>query len=436
MVKSKHVLGINARNLLYISRYNRMRARRFADEKLLTKRLLLKRQVATPKLYASFYKFKDLDDFDWDSLPADFVVKPNAGYGGEGIVLVRKFKNGRGETTDQNTIDTSGLKRHIQDILDGNYSLNQVPDAAFIEERIKRSKTFKKYTWRGAPDIRVIVFNRVPVMAMLRLPTEESNGTANLHGGAIGVGIDIATGVTVHAIRYDQPIKYLPDTKIKLNGIKVPHWEDILRLSIEAQQASGLGFAGIDIILDETKGPVVIETNARPGLSIQNANRAPLLRRLKRVEGLEVTSTERGVSLAKTIFSSSVSEKIIPKRTILDAVETIKVVSSLGKRIEVKARIDTGARSSSIDRYLAQNLGIYHPTLISKIKGVRSAHGRSKREYVRLKLYLAGKPVITEVSIADRSHLKYPILIGRKDIQGFVVKPFIPKNPKKIRTTF
>jgi len=142
-----------------------MRARKFADEKLLTKRVLVKNNVATPKLYASFYKFKDLDDFDWDSLPQDFVVKPNAGYGGEGILLVRKFKNGKGETTDQNNIDSAGLKRHIQDILDGNYSLNQVPDAAFIEERIRRSKTFKKYTWRGAPDIRVIVFNKVPVMA-------------------------------------------------------------------------------------------------------------------------------------------------------------------------------------------------------------------------------------------------------------------------------
>lgn len=86
-----------------------------------------------------------------------------------------------------------------------------------------------------------------------------------------------------------------------------------------------------------------------------------------------MTSTERGVALAKTIFSSSVSEKIKPNRTILDAVEVVKVVSSTGKRLEIKARIDTGAKSSSIDRHLAQNLGIYHSTLITKIKGVRSA---------------------------------------------------------------
>ncbi len=430
MVKSKDVLGINARNLSYLGRYNGRRARRFADEKLLTKRILIKNHVATPKLYASFFKFKDLDDFDWDGLPEDFVVKPNAGYGGEGIVLVRKFKNGLGQTTDLNTIDVPALKRHIQDILDGNYSLNQVPDAAFIEERIRRSQIFKKYTWRGAPDIRVIVFNRIPVMAMLRLPTEESNGTANLHGGAIGVGIDIATGVTIHAIRYDQPIKYVPDTKLKLNGIKIPRWDEILNLAVDAQVASQLGFAGIDIILDDTIGPVVIEINARPGLSIQNANRAPLLRRLKRVEDLEVTSTERGVFLGKTIFSSSISDKIKPKRTILDAVETIKVVNSAGKKQEIRARIDTGAKSSSIDRQLAENLGIYHSNLITKIKGVRSAHGHSKREYVSLKFFLAGKPIYTSVSIADRSYLKYPLLIGRKDIQGFVVKPFVPKTPK------
>jgi len=36
----------------------------------------------------------------------------------------------------------------------------------------------------GLPDIRIICFNMVPVIAMLRIPTELSDGKANLHSGA------------------------------------------------------------------------------------------------------------------------------------------------------------------------------------------------------------------------------------------------------------
>ncbi|HBZ98517.1 MAG TPA: alpha-L-glutamate ligase-like protein, partial [Pseudomonas sp.] len=39
------------------------------------------------------------------------------------------------------------------------------------------------------PDIRIIVLMGYPIMAMLRLPTRQSGGKANLHQGAIGVGV-------------------------------------------------------------------------------------------------------------------------------------------------------------------------------------------------------------------------------------------------------
>jgi len=38
-------------------------------------------------------------------------------------------------------------------------------------------------------------------MAMLRLPTKESGGKANLQQGAIGLGIDMASGVTTSAVQ-------------------------------------------------------------------------------------------------------------------------------------------------------------------------------------------------------------------------------------------
>ena len=53
---------------------------------------------------------------------------------------------------------------------------------------------FDSITHLGVPDIRLIAYKGVPVMGMLRLPTTESEGKANLHQGAIGAGIDLAPG--------------------------------------------------------------------------------------------------------------------------------------------------------------------------------------------------------------------------------------------------
>ncbi len=61
-------------------------------------------------------------------------------------------------------------------------------DIAIIEERVKTDSLLKQYSYKGVPDIRIICFNQVPVIAMLRLPTKRSNGTANLHSGAICTG--------------------------------------------------------------------------------------------------------------------------------------------------------------------------------------------------------------------------------------------------------
>ncbi len=66
-------------------------------------------------------------------------------------------------------------------------------------------------------------------------------------------------------------------------------WDEILEVSAEAQRLSGLGFAGVDVAIDAARGPVVMEVNRRPGLEIQNANAAGLLRRLRAIEALPRT---------------------------------------------------------------------------------------------------------------------------------------------------
>ena len=86
---------------------------------------------------------------------------------------------------------------------------------------------------------------------MLRLPTEESQGKANLHLGAVGAGIDIATGKATHAVQYDKFIRKLPNGE-RVNKIELPMWNEILTMAAKAQQASQIKFLAVDIVLTKT----------------------------------------------------------------------------------------------------------------------------------------------------------------------------------------
>ena len=361
--KSNAVLGMNSRNLEYIRPFNLSKAKKIADDKLKSKILLKKNDLKAPKLLAKISTRKELDDFDWQTLPPTFALKPNRGYGGEGIIVVYGKKKGYDDVwvkADRSLITVSDLKNHIRNILDGSFSLSGTPDIAFFEERLQLLKLFKPYTYKGIPDIRVIVFNKVPLMAMLRLPTKASSGKANLQQGAIGVGIDMATGTTTTAvIGKNRIIEYVPGTRLLLSGIKIPYWNDILKLAIRAQEISGLGFLGADIAIDKVNGPTFIELNARPGLSIQIANLAGLKRRLEKVKDLKIKTIEKGVRVGKDLFGGEIEEELeeISGRRVIGTIEKVKLIGKNGKEIEVEAKIDTGAYSTSIDIEIAKQLG-------------------------------------------------------------------------------
>ncbi len=136
-------------------------------------------------------------------------------------------------------------------------------------------------SYQGAPDIRLVMLYGYPVMAMLRAATKESDGRANLHQGALGIGIDLATGRTIRAVHYGKPLTHHPDTGVELIGIQLPGWDKILDIAVTCQEMTGLGYLGVDLMIDETRGPLMIEVNARPGLAIQMANGVGLLRRLE-----------------------------------------------------------------------------------------------------------------------------------------------------------
>lgn len=106
---------------------------------------------------------------------------------------------------------------------------------------------------------------------------------------------------------------------------------------------------------------------------------------------------------------------------IVGLTETISLVSNDGKVQDVMAKIDTGATRSSIDIKLASKLNL-GPVIKSKM--VRSAHGNKLRPIVEANLLLAGKKIKSEFTLADRSNMKYDVLIGVNVLkQGFLVDP-------------
>lgn len=424
-MKLSSILGLNARTQLFSYSYNTMAGKKVADSKLQTARVLKSNGIPRPEIYKKFKKPYDILTFNWESLPDSFALKPSRGLGGEGIIVVKKrLEPGYWLTTQREKVGIDDLKLHTLDILEGAYSMGNIPDVAFTQEYVGRHKAFRRYAYRGTPDIRIIVFNKVPVMAMMRLPTKESGGRANLHQGAIGVGVDIATGITTKAIWHGEQILYKPQTERKLRGIKIPNWTQILETAVKAQMASDLGYVGVDIVLHPEKGPMVLELNAQPGLQIQLANAAGLKKRLERVEDLEVRDAQHGVKIAKALFAERFADRVKAEEGIktLSIWERVKVVSGNGNKVEIDAKIDTGAWKTSIDRDLAEKLGILAKSNVLWTKEYKSSLGREVRPVVSLTFYLAGRKIKTIANVANRKGLRTPLIIGRRDLGGYLVK--------------
>jgi alpha-L-glutamate ligase-like protein len=179
------------------------------------------------------------------------------------------------------------FEHHLSNALSGLFSLGGHPDKLLVEYCVQFDPIFDQISFRGVPDIRIIVFLGYPVMAMVRLPTRLSDGKANLHQGAIGVGIDIPTGKTQRGVWGTEIIREHPDTEQSIVGLQIPQWDTLLEMASRCYELSGLGYVGVDFVLDRNLGPMILELNARPGLAIQMANGNGLLHRLHKVEELQ-----------------------------------------------------------------------------------------------------------------------------------------------------
>lgn len=304
-LNAKGIMGINRRNADYVLQYNPRHLYPVVDDKIITKQRAIAAAIAVPPLFGVIDTERGIGQLSTliDG-HQDFVIKPAQGAGGDGItVIADRFEDDRYRSVSGRILSQQDLAYQLSNILTGMYSLGGHRDRALIEYRVKPDPIFQRISHEGVPDIRIIVLLGYPLMAMLRLPTRQSDGKANLHQGAIGVGVDLASGLTLQGSWLNSRISRHPDTTHPLSGVQLPYWNSFMHLAARCYELCGMGYIGVDLVLDAEKGPMLLELNARPGLNIQLANHCGLNHRARHIE-------ERIMALAKDGSSETAAERV------------------------------------------------------------------------------------------------------------------------------
>jgi len=281
------VLGINHRNLAFIQESNPRALYPRVDDKTVTKNICHASGIPVPETYAVIRRYGDMRRFSHlIGDRSEFVVKPASGAAGRGIIVIARRKGNDYETPSGRIFSLGDLSYHVSTMLSGLYSLGGQVDKAIVEQRIIIHPTMERIAVGGTPDVRVILYRHVPIMAMVRLPTIQSEGRANLHQGAAAAAVHLVTGRTFGGVCNNRMISRHPDTGELIGGLEIPGWRELLAAAMKLSDALEMGYIGVDFVVDAKIGPVVLEANARPGLAIQVAHRIGLLPRLKLIDSM------------------------------------------------------------------------------------------------------------------------------------------------------
>lgn len=274
-LESLAVLGMNERNARLVYPHNQPAFMHLANDKIETKTVLEARGLPHPETFAILDRL-DAVQHQWSRLQVheQMAIKPAKGSGGGGILVLGRNEAGQWRQGSR-PIEHGEVLKSIGNILMGVYSKSEF-DRAIVEYCIQPHPFFHAIFPGGVPDFRVILLHGEPLLAMLRMPTAASKGKANLHQGGIGIGIDLPNGVLREGYRDRTYWQTHPDSGFPFSGTSIPYWRDILALAKATAAAFPLSYLGVDIVLDQKEGPLVLEINTRPGLAIQLANRTGL----------------------------------------------------------------------------------------------------------------------------------------------------------------
>jgi alpha-L-glutamate ligase-like protein len=313
-LKAAGVLGINHRNMAFIQASNPRALYPRVDDKTLTKQICHQHGIPVPETYAVIRRSGDVRRFrELIGDRNELVIKPSSGAAGRGIIVIARCNGADYETASGRIMAGGELQYHLSTILSGLYSLGGQIDSAIIEQRIIMHPIMRGIAVGGTPDIRIVLYRNVPVMAMVRLPTTASDGRANLHQGAAAAAIHLVTGQTYGGVCSGRTITRHPDTGEAIAGVTIPGWQNLLSAAMKLSDALELGYIGVDFVIDAKIGAVVLEANARPGLAIQVAHRTGLLPRLQLIDSLpsDARSGDRRWELLARLAAENREDRLV-----------------------------------------------------------------------------------------------------------------------------
>lgn len=385
------ILWLNKRNIDYIKKRNPKKQIRLANSKYHTKKFLSERGIPVPQTLWIIKNRKKLFQYNFSQLKTkNFVIKPNQWSKGRGVFIIKKIEDQQSNANkkkgrihkrldkrqeflysykqelfeeqkfsiNKKTITDKELKQQLVSIIDGQYSIGSKNDVILIEELIKPSKDFWPFCEYGLADIRVICFNLVPVAAMLRMPTKKSGGKANLAQWGIWFWIEISSGKII-AMKGKTTIYHesFPEEYGSFFHKKIANREDILLYSSSIQYFTNIWFIWLDRVLTP-QWPKILEINARAGLEIQNITLSPLENILSKIEDLNISTPEKGVEIAKSLFSIEKTTEIPTAKTVyLSQPWKVKYIKQDDSGdFDVIASVNTKKKRNYISKSLANKL--------------------------------------------------------------------------------
>ena len=205
--------------------------------------------------------------------------------------------------------------------------------------------------------------------------------------------------------------------------------DGLLETAIRASDEVGLDYAGVDIV-EGDDGYYVLEVNPTAGFkglfSATGVSPAPYIAKLaiERVGG--TVDDELVHDLSKTLNDSVPACKPRPKPSprkaepvVVGYTEEVVVIGTRGSETIV-AKSDTGATRTSIDTGLAAAIGAGPIKDITRIRSGSVKRGKT-RPVVDIVVGVGGTQHTVTASIEDRSHMDYPLLLGRDILQHYQV---------------
>lgn len=204
---------------------------------------------------------------------------------------------------------------------------------------------------------------------------------------------------------------------------------ELKQMAKRATDVIGLDYAGVDIIEGED-GYYILEVNPTAGFkglfAATGRSPAPNIARLAIERAGGEVDEERVFELSATLDDSTPTAKprtetakMPGERVTVGYIEEVLVIGTRGQET-VMAKSDTGATRTSIDAELAAQIGTGPIKDIVKVKSGSRKSGRT-RPVVDLVIGVGGQQHTVTASVEDRSHMDYPLLLGRDILQHYRV---------------